>query len=189
MQISFSRWIIILPALATALIVVLTSSTSAATTPSEAASPSGPASEPEDSKSPIAQTESSGDNEKIQQARAQIMNVERAPDSGLTSFTIRVVNDDSENIHDNEFESDTYLYYYESFNGVSATSGQTKYHPVMDKETHCLCSGYASREPYAAFVKPDQFIDYWAMFEIPRSVKKVDVKIPGFDPIEDVPVE
>ncbi|QBI53164.1 hypothetical protein EKD16_06835 [Streptomonospora litoralis] len=73
------------------------------------------------------------------------------------------------------------------FSGITLATQNIQYLPLMDKQNYCTCSGYAPRIPYSAFVRPGESLDYWAMYHIP-DVETVDVEIPGFDPIKNVPV-
>ncbi|GAA3725827.1 hypothetical protein [Salinactinospora qingdaonensis] len=59
----------------------------------------------------------------------------------------------------------------------------------MDTETHCLCSGDTKPPEFAAVVGPNEEVTYWSMYSIPEDVTEVTVEIPGFEPVEDVPVQ
>ncbi|GAA4934345.1 hypothetical protein GCM10023224_13600 [Streptomonospora halophila] len=93
-------------------------------------------------------------------------------------------------MHDHWFSNPTYIYREPVFSGVTLLdeNQNVRHNPVMDEQDYCSCSGYSPRSPYAPFVRPGESVDYWAMYYIPENTKSVDVKIPGFDPIEDVPV-
>ncbi|WP_238580713.1 hypothetical protein [Streptomonospora alba] len=140
--------------------------------------------------SPLASSESNGENEHIQSVTANVLELTRS-DSGLTKITVEVNNNSDRNLHDNRFSNPIYDYREPIFSGITLADHniQTRFHPLMDKENFCLCSGYVPRLPYTPYVKPEESVDYWAMYSIPEDVKNVDVEIPGFDPIEDVPVE
>ncbi|MUL42532.1 hypothetical protein FZ103_15355 [Streptomonospora sp. PA3] len=93
-------------------------------------------------------------------------------------------------MHDKWFGNPVYIYREDVFSGITLVDSNHgfRHHPIMDEEEYCSCSGYAPRAPYAPFVRPGDSIDYWAMYSIRQEVKSVDIEIPGFDPIEDVPV-
>ncbi|GAB3454343.1 hypothetical protein GCM10027570_34370 [Streptomonospora sediminis] len=108
----------------------------------------------------------------------------------MTSVTIKVTNDGSDNIHDKWFGHPVYIYREDVFSGVQIfnETSNSRHSPIMDEKSYCSCSGYAPRAPYMPFVWSGGSVDYWAMYSIPRDVQSVTVEIPGFDPIEDVPV-
>ena len=73
--------------------------------------------------------------------------------------------------------------------GVTAFSPNegTRFHPVMDSNAECLCSGDISLE-FKAEIDPGEKIAYWSMFPIPDNIDTIDLEIPGFEPIEDIPI-
>ncbi|GAA1768251.1 hypothetical protein [Streptomonospora arabica] len=124
-------------------------------------------------------------------ATADIIGLDGSKSSGFVSLTVRITNKGtSKDIHYAQFENPTYLYREAVFSGISLIDDEkdNRHHPVMDEHDYCLCSGYAPRLPFSAFVRPGESVDYWAMYHVPKELNTVDVKIPGFDPIEDVPV-
>jgi hypothetical protein len=85
----------------------------------------------------------------------------------------------------------TYLYVGGPQSGITLldTVDQTRYHPLMDEETRCLCSaGIASPMELVTLVPPDSYTTYHSTFLLPEDVDEVTVEVPGFDPIEEVPV-
>ncbi|MFD0773119.1 hypothetical protein ACFQZ2_04180 [Streptomonospora algeriensis] len=142
--------------------------------------------------SPIASATSNERNEKITESSADILELKNSDVSDFAYITVRIThNGTTENMHDHWFSNPTYIYREPIFSGVTLVGSDhnIRHHPVMDENGYCSCSGYSPRSPYAPFVRPGQSIDYWAMYSIPQDVSNVDVEIPGFDPIEDVPVE
>lgn len=83
-------------------------------------------------------------------------------------------------------------YMYEntnSYSGVTVTSSSSakRHHPVMDQNGDCLCSGDTSLEA-KTFIEPGDKVVYWSMFSVPQDVDSIDLEIPGFDPIEGIPI-
>lgn len=76
-----------------------------------------------------------------------------------------------------------------SFSGVTITSTDEgrRYHPLMDSEGDCLCSGNVSLD-FKATIEPGEKVAYWSMYSVPLDVNEIDLEIPGFDAIENIPV-
>lgn len=83
----------------------------------------------------------------------------------------------------------TYSYSSPNYAGVTAVSDDsgTRFHPIMDGNGECLCSGPTSNN-IAQQVEPDAQVAYWSLFSIPEDVESVTIEVPEFDPIEDVPI-
>lgn len=167
------------------LALVVSTSTSAAVPPSTTASPPGRTPPP-----PLASAQSNGTDDRITNATAEVIDINRSDSSNLTSVTVKVTNDDSDNIHDKWFGHPVYIYREDVFSGVRIfdKSENSRHSPIMDEKSYCSCSGYAPRAPYMPYVWPGGSVDYWAMYSLPADTNEVTVEIPGFDPIEDVPV-
>lgn len=75
------------------------------------------------------------------------------------------------------------------FSGVTAISsdGSNRYHPVMDGENDCLCSGKLSID-FKENIGPGEQVAYWSMYSVPEDVDAITLEIPGFEPIEDIPI-
>ncbi|MBX9389674.1 hypothetical protein ACFPZ0_15235 [Streptomonospora nanhaiensis] len=174
---------------ATSLLVVPFSSASAAAT-SPSPSP-GSESTPGTSASPaLGSTESSGELENVSDAMAEVLDLKHSTSSGLTVLTVRITNTGTENIHANNFANPIYDYRHTHLSGVTLLdeSSQIRHHPLIDAETNCLCSGYVSLSPYDPLIEPNQSVDYWTTYRTPSDTASFTVEIPGFDPIENVPV-
>lgn len=74
-----------------------------------------------------------------------------------------------------------------SYSGVTIINEGTKYHPLMDSNGECLCSGNTSLEMKNS-LNPGEKVAYWSMFSVPSDVDTITLEIPGFDPIEDIPI-
>ena len=57
----------------------------------------------------------------------------------------------------------------------------------MDSATECLCSGNTSTE-FLAIIDPGEKVAYWSMYSVPEDVDAITLEIPGFEPIEDIPI-
>ncbi|WP_231972553.1 hypothetical protein [Nocardiopsis alborubida] len=75
------------------------------------------------------------------------------------------------------------------FSGVTAFSPEngTRYHPIMDGEGECLCAGNVSND-FEQRVDSEEKMTYWSMYSVPSDLETISVEIPGFDPIEDIPI-
>jgi hypothetical protein len=84
----------------------------------------------------------------------------------------------------------TYMYNnHSSYSGVTVTSSDesNRYHPLMDSEGDCLCSGNTSLDSKNT-LEPGDKVAYWSMFSVPSDVDSINLEIPGFDVIEDIPI-
>lgn len=63
----------------------------------------------------------------------------------------------------------------------------TRYHPIMDENGSCLCSGSISNDLVQNLGSGDE-VAYWSLFSVPDDIDSVTVEIPNFDPIEDIPI-
>ncbi len=84
----------------------------------------------------------------------------------------------------------TYMYHNaNSYSGVTVSSSDEgqRYHPVMDSEGDCLCSGNINVDSKST-IEPGEKVAYWSMYSVPLDVNEIDLEIPGFDAIENIPV-
>ncbi|MDA0563234.1 hypothetical protein LG943_02650 [Streptomonospora sp. S1-112] len=170
------------------LVVPFSTASATATTPSP---PEGSHASPGASPSQTLGTATSnGDLENVSEATAEVLELTRSESSELTVLTVRITNNGTENIHANNFSNPVYDYRHTHLSGVTLldNSSSTRHHPLIDAETNCLCSGYVSLSPYDPLIEPNQSTDYWTTYRVPSDTTTVSVEIPGFDPIDDVPV-
>lgn len=84
----------------------------------------------------------------------------------------------------------TYMYsnslYYSGVTATSSSEGM-RFHPIMDSNGECLCSGDTSLD-FKGQIGPGEKVAYWSMFSVPEDVDSIDLEIPGFEPIEDIPI-
>lgn len=57
----------------------------------------------------------------------------------------------------------------------------------MDGDGACLCSGISSID-FKDRIHPDEQVAYWSMYSVPEDVDAITLEIPGFEPIEDIPI-
>ncbi|MEU3020562.1 MULTISPECIES: hypothetical protein [unclassified Nocardiopsis] len=115
---------------------------------------------------------------------------ERNASGNLLSLTWSVENQGSSEVDFDWPQGTTYMYSNRmAYSGVTILSSNegTRFHPVMDSAGDCLCSGNNSMDS-KNFLRPGEKVVYWSMFSVPEDVESVDLEIPGFDPIEDVPL-
>lgn len=83
----------------------------------------------------------------------------------------------------------SYLYTGTNFAGVTIVDRESgiKYHPIMDGEGACLCSGEDSNE-FSIALREGKKVAYWSLYSIPQGIESFDLELPKFDPIEDIPI-
>ncbi len=83
----------------------------------------------------------------------------------------------------------SYIYKGQNFAGVTIMDSKEgiRYHPIMDGDGSCLCSGESSNE-FIGTLNPGEKIAYWSLFSVPDDIDTVTVEIPNFEPIEDIPI-
>ena len=76
-----------------------------------------------------------------------------------------------------------------TYSGVTVTSssGDRRFHPVMDGDNNCLCSGNVSID-FKEHIGAGEKVAYWSMYSVPEDVDAITLEIPGFEPIEDIPI-
>ena len=57
----------------------------------------------------------------------------------------------------------------------------------MDATGACLCSGNLSFD-FKEKIQPGEKVAYWSMYSVPEDVDAITLEIPGFEPIEDIPI-
>ncbi|GAA1081153.1 hypothetical protein [Nocardiopsis metallicus] len=111
-------------------------------------------------------------------------------DSSLVSVTWSLENNRESRIIFNWPSGTTYMYgnalHYSGVTAHSPSEG-TRFHPLMDANGDCFCSGVTSVD-FKKAIDPGQKVAYWSMFSIPDNVDTIDLEIPGFEPIEDIPI-
>ncbi|MBE1459553.1 hypothetical protein H4W79_003767 [Nocardiopsis terrae] len=121
---------------------------------------------------------------------AEAHSAERSGAGNLISVTWSV-----ENIGDRDAgfdwpQGNSYMYSnVTSYSGVTITSStkSKRFHPLMDSDGDCLCSGNTSMD-VKNILRPGEKVAYWSMYSVPEDVDSIDLEIPGFEPIEDIPI-
>lgn len=82
-----------------------------------------------------------------------------------------------------------YSYSEHNYAGVTVRNDDTdtRFHPVMDGSGNCLCSGPTSND-LAQQIAPGQKVAYWSLYSVPANADSIVVELPGFTPIEDIPI-
>lgn len=115
---------------------------------------------------------------------------EQNESGNLLSVTWSIENTGNEQVLFNWPAGTTYMYQdANSHSGITVTSvdENIRYHPLMDSEGNCLCSGNISLDSKSK-IDPGEKVAYWSMFSLPTEVQEINLEIPGFDVIEGVPV-
>ena len=121
---------------------------------------------------------------------AEVNSAERNEDGKLLSVTWTIRSEGGESVILSWLNTYSYLYDGPNFSGVTAVSqgSGTRFHPVMDGEQACLCSGEYS-EQLVETVGPNESVTYWSLYSVPDDVDAINLEVPGFEPIEDIPID
>ncbi|WP_304453868.1 hypothetical protein [Nocardiopsis sp. YSL2] len=130
-----------------------------------------------------------GNEPRSSQLTAEVNEATRNESGNLLSVTWSITNNGNEDVVLSWFIDQSYAYTGRTFSAITATNtdGSIRYHPIMDDEGYCLCSGeYSAQLDVTA--SSGQTITYWSTFSVPSSLDSITVDIPEFDPIEDIPI-
>lgn len=120
---------------------------------------------------------------------AEVHAAERDGSGFFLSVTWSIENTSDERVVINWLSDQTYSYAGVHFSGVTVSAPETgdRYHPITDSNGVCLCSGQTSGD-IKDRIEPDEQVAYWSTFSVPEEAETLDVEIPDFDPIEDIPI-
>lgn len=115
--------------------------------------------------------------------------VERNETGNLLSITWSLENSRDEAVNISWLSGTSYMYDGPYYSGVTAEApdASQRFHPVMDGAGNCVCSGIVSAD-FKERLNPDDKVAYWSMFSVPDDVEEITLEIPGFEPIEDIPI-
>jgi hypothetical protein len=134
---------------------------------------------------------SSSSNDEISTGlSAEAHKAELSESGNILSITWSIKNTGSSGVDFNWPSGKSYMYSNPShYSGVTITPADqgNRYHPVMNGESECLCSGDTSLD-FKERIEPGEQVAYWSMFSVPSDVDTITLEIPGFDPIEDIPI-
>lgn len=130
-----------------------------------------------------------GSGEESKELIAEIHQAENNEAGNIVSVTWSIENAGRERVVLTWLHDRSYTYSGQYFAGTTAMSDTTgtRYHPVMDSAGECLCSGNTVND-FKERLEPGEKVDYWSMFSIPDDLDTVTIEIPGFEPIEDIPI-
>lgn len=117
--------------------------------------------------------------------------VERNEEGNLVSIDWSIANEtDSSVVLNWLHEKGTYTYSGNYYSGVTVvdTETDTRYHPLMDQSGECVCAGKTSDRFYNQ-VSSGGKSAYWSLFSTPSDVETLTLEVPGFEPIEDIPID
>lgn len=88
------------------------------------------------------------------------------------------------------YEQQTYTYNGNYYSGVTIIDSEsdTRYHPIMDQAGKCVCAGNTSNRFYNQVAAGGKSA-YWSLFSTPSDVETLTLEVPGFEPIEDIPID
>ncbi|GAB2490110.1 hypothetical protein [Nocardiopsis aegyptia] len=120
---------------------------------------------------------------------AEVNEAERDESGALLSITWSISNNGDSTEPLVWLRDRSYSYSGPNYAGVTSRSNEsgTRFHPIMDGNGACLCSGPTSND-LAQQVSPGEKVSYWSLFSVPSDIESVTVEIPNFEPIEDVPI-
>ena len=121
---------------------------------------------------------------------AEVNNVERNDSGNMISVSWSIANNNDDYVTLTWLYDQSYTYTGDYFSGVTAvsSSSNTRFHPVMDGSGECLCAGNTSSDFFHE-VAPEGKSAYWSLFSTPSDVDSIDLEVPGFEPIEDIPID
>lgn len=111
--------------------------------------------------------------------------------AGFSVLAWTLLNEGTGTIPTAWFYSVAYLYSGVPFSGITLLAPEQglRFYPLMDADQGCLCSaGYGNPPEFVGRVGSNSYSTYWSTYLLPEDVETVTVEIPGFAPIEDVPV-
>ena len=131
----------------------------------------------------------SGNADESRSLTAEVHRAERDESQKLLSVTWSIENQGDGQASMLWLRDRSYSYSGQNFAGVTALGSDedTRYHPVMDGEGSCLCSGSISNDLVQNLNGGDK-VAYWSLFSIPSDIESITIEIPNFEPIEDVPI-
>ena len=121
---------------------------------------------------------------------AEVNDVEQNDSGNLVSVSWSIENNNDDYVTLTWLYDQSYTYTGDYFSGITAvsSSSNTRFHPVMDGSGECLCAGNTSSDFFNE-VAPEGKSAYWSLFSIPSDVDSIDIEVPGFEPIEDIPID
>ncbi|WP_152436843.1 hypothetical protein [Nocardiopsis xinjiangensis] len=133
---------------------------------------------------------SEGDESETQGLIAEANRVERNERGNLVSIDWSIANEtDSDVVLNWLHEQGTYTYSGNYYSGVTVVTPEagTRYHPLMDQAGECVCAGKTSDRFYNQVAAGGKSA-YWSLFSTPSDVETLTLEVPGFEPIEDIPI-
>lgn len=134
---------------------------------------------------------SEGDESDSEGLTAEANQIERNDKGNLVSIDWSISNGtDSDVVLTWLHEQQTYTYDGDYYSGVTIVDPETdtRYHPLMDQAGECICAGNTSSRFYERVAAGGQSA-YWSLFSTPSDVETLTLEVPGFEPIEDIPID
>jgi len=122
---------------------------------------------------------------------AEANRVERNEHGNLISLDWAITNETDSDVNLTWLhEQGTYTYSGNYYSGVTVIDPETgtRYHPLMDQSGDCVCAGNTSDRFYNQ-VAAGGYSPYWSLFSTPCDVETLTLEVPGFEPIEDIPID
>lgn len=130
-----------------------------------------------------------GNNQESASLLAEVNSIERNSAGNIVSVVWSIENQGDSDVVLTWLHDISYAYTGPYFSGVTSTSsdGGTRYHPLMDGEGKCICSGETNSD-FRTLIDSNEKLTYWSLFSVPGEFESLTIEIPGFEPIEDVPI-
>ena len=131
----------------------------------------------------------SGDRPESSSLTAEVNAVEMDAQENILSVTWSVENNGTSDVVLSWLHEGSYTYEGSYFSGVTANSEEIgqRLHPLMDGSGACVCSGNHATD-FNNVVYPNNKLTYWSIYPAPEGTDSITIEIPGFDPIEDIPI-
>lgn len=124
-------------------------------------------------------------------ATIEVRSAKRSKAGSFTTVSWTVKNDSKTDFKVVDMDNDVYSYGGNEVSGVTLVDEQAgiRYNPLQDSERHCLCAGSFGSGEFLAYIAPDNQGTYWSSYLVPKDVKKVSLKVPGFNQTKEITIE
>ncbi|MFC4560696.1 hypothetical protein ACFO4E_02370 [Nocardiopsis mangrovi] len=117
--------------------------------------------------------------------------LEVSEDGGYATLTYTVHYEGSGRVGLVDFQNTTYLYTAYGHSGVVLVDEENgfRYNPAFDSTGQCMCAVNTAAPEMARDLESGDSATYWASYLISEDTTSVNVEVPGFDPVADIPIE
>ena len=132
---------------------------------------------------------SQGNRNEASSLTAEVNAAEQNNDGTVAAVTWSIENNGEDPVTLSWLFEGSYTYTGSFFSGVTASAKDsgTRYHPFMDGVGECVCSGNIGSD-FLNVLHAQTKLTYWSLYAIPEETEMITIEIPGFEPIEDIPI-